>query len=49
MRMPHVIAIFAVAILAVGSRLFLFKMHKDKQNIPVRDVHDMSFVFDRDN
>jgi hypothetical protein len=24
MRVPHVIAIFAIAILAVGSRLFLF-------------------------
>lgn len=66
MRARYAIVIIAIAILAIGAKLFVFppkdaaaiyspagldiqQMHKDKKNIPVREMSDMSLVFDRNN
>ena len=61
MRARYVIAIIAIAILAVGAKLFVFppkkaaltqagldihQMHKDKKDIPIQEMSDMSLVFD---
>ena len=62
MRARYAIVIMAIAILAVGAKLFVFpskepavtqagldihQMHKDKTNIPIQEMSDMSLVFDR--